>query len=122
VKDASTVPGPQRDNAVLVPLSADRERYALDLAVTGRLQRARLAILVRLQGHERRTHASDNQLARVPGVADAFDFFDESWAVDFERSRSFCAARVVVVGYVEGVSQKADVCSLQCVESLAIGD
>lgn len=52
MKDASTVPGPQRDNAVLVSLSADRERYALDLAVTGRLQRARLAILVRPHGHE----------------------------------------------------------------------
>ena len=27
---------------------------------------------------------SDNQLARVPGVADAFDFLDEPWAVDLQ--------------------------------------
>jgi hypothetical protein len=50
VKDASTVPGPQRDNAVLVSFLADHGRSALDSAVTGRLQRATVAILVRLQG------------------------------------------------------------------------
>jgi hypothetical protein len=84
----------------------------------GDLQCASVAILVRPQSHERRMHASDDQLARVPGIAYPLDFFDKSGAVDLERSRSLCAARVVVIGYVEGVSQEADVCSLQRMESL----
>jgi hypothetical protein len=65
---------------------------------------------------------SDDQLARVPVVAYPFDFLDEPWAVDLERSRSLCPARVVVIRHVEWVSQKADVCSLQRVESLVRDD
>ena len=64
------------------------------------------------------SHPSDSDVTRVPGLADAFDFFDEFRAVDFERSRSLCPARVVVIGHVERVSQKANVCGLQCLESL----
>jgi len=75
-------------------------------------------VLWRCELCERSTQSSNSNVSRIPCIAYPFDFFNELWTVDLERSRSLCTAGVVVIGYIEWVSQQANVRSLQSLESL----
>ena len=115
----SAVPELQHTNDVLVSFPADQGQFRTQHPRADSSVRDCLGhvLLVRLQGRGRQTNLSDGTTG-VPSVADTLDFLDEVWAVDLERSRPLCPARVVIIGYVEWVSQQADVCSLQRMECL----
>jgi hypothetical protein len=55
---------------------------------------------------------SDGRVAGIPGISYPLNFFDEVWAIDFERSIRFGPARVMLIRNIEGIPEELDICRL----------